>query len=82
MEMNYTLGSVVTIEENDYVILPPRNLTAPCEGCDFKKNRECHAPVSIPCAHPNRIYRKVTKDYRTIKKPSVWGFIKWIINNR
>lgn len=77
----YTLGNVVTIDSEDYLILPPRNLTALCEGCDFRQKKECHAPSSVPCSHPSRTYKKVTADYRTIKKPSLWAFIKWIINN-
>ena len=81
MEMNYTLGSIVTIGNEDYKIVPPRNLAALCEGCDFKHKRECHAPSSVPCAYPSRIYVKVTEKYRERPKRSILGFIKWIINN-
>ena len=81
-DMNYTLGSIVTIGLDDYKIVPPRNLNSLCEGCDFKINGICEAPAYAPCAQPSRIYIKVTEKYRPERpKRTIWGFIKWIITN-
>lgn len=78
--MNYTLGSIVTIYNEDYKIVPPRNLTALCEGCDFKKG-ECQAPSGLPCTCPSRTYKKVTDQYRERPKKTILSFLKFIINN-
>ena len=78
--MNYKLGDIVTIGNEDYKIVPPRNLTALCDGCDFKQG-VCQAPDYVPCACPSRTYKKVTDQYRTRGKKSFRNFIKYIINN-
>ena len=84
--MNYTLGSIVTIGNEDYKIVPPRNLNATCDGCDFRVpdnifSGHCEAPDYVPCACPSRTYKKVTDQYRTRGKKSFRNFIKYIINN-
>lgn len=81
METNYVFGNIVTIGNDDYKIIPPRNLTATCDGCDFKINKICEAPAYVPCAQPSRIYIKVTNKYRPERvKKTLFGFVKWIIN--
>ena len=79
--MNYKLGDIVTIGNEDYKIVLPRNLTAQCEGCDFKIKGICEAPACAQCAAPSRIYVRVTDQYRERRKRSVGDFIKWIKNN-
>ena len=78
--MNYTLGSIVTIDNEDYKIVPPRNLTALCDGCDFKGQHECEAPARVPCAFPSRTYVKVTELYREPRR-TVLSALKDIINH-
>ena len=85
MKMNYTLGSIVTIDNEDYKIVPPRCLTNTCDGCSFRvmddmPRGHCEADEKIPCAKPSRIYVKVTEQCRTREKKSFRNFIKYIIN--
>ncbi len=84
--MNYNIGSVVTIDNEDYKIVPPRNLTATCDGCDFRipdntYSGHCGAPDKLPCTYPSRIYKKVTDQHRDKEKKTFKNFIKYIINN-
>ena len=82
MEMNYTLGSVVTIGEDDYRIVPPHNLNAACIGCSFKGYDGCEAPATVPCSCPIRIYIRVTSIYRDRQKKNKFiEFLNKIIND-
>lgn len=82
MKMNYTLGSVVTIGDEDYRIVPPHNLNAVCTGCAFKGHDGCAAPITVPCSYPSRIYLLVTPIYRERPKKNTFiNFFNKIINN-
>lgn len=84
--MNYKLGDIVTIGNDDYKIVPPRCLTNTCDGCSFRviddmPRGHCEAGGKVPCAAPSRIYVKVTEQFRERPKRSISDFIKFIRNN-